>query len=175
MLLLAVQHSYSYQLLIPYSGLFSRRLYFANSQFNSCSRKRMEILNHALIVFSRFLFSGLALLLWNSRNINASKITVVHSGMDFLFTWIRIAPYDHTTRQISLPLSVDPSRSSEKNLAFFKHSVSSFRSNKVNKQHDRWYMFHPYQLHCVFVIHIIDATLGSTSRNLPSLSTAIPI
>ena len=35
---------------IPYSGLFSRRLYFANSQFNSCSRKvisRMEILNHA--------------------------------------------------------------------------------------------------------------------------------
>ncbi len=37
---------------IPYSGLFSRRLYFANSQFNSCSRKvisRMEILNHALL------------------------------------------------------------------------------------------------------------------------------
>ncbi len=33
-----------------YSGLFSRRLYFANSQFNSCSRKaisRIEILNHA--------------------------------------------------------------------------------------------------------------------------------
>ncbi len=46
-----------------YSGLFSRRLYFANSQFNSCSRKvisRMEILNHAsshINYLSRFLFS----------------------------------------------------------------------------------------------------------------------
>ncbi len=49
--------------MIPYSGLFSRRLYFANSQFNSSSRKvtsRIEILNHAsshINYLSRFLFS----------------------------------------------------------------------------------------------------------------------
>ncbi len=48
---------------IPYSGLFSRRLYFANNQFNSCSRKvisRMETLNHAsstlILSFKIFIF-----------------------------------------------------------------------------------------------------------------------
>ncbi len=62
------------RLKIPYSGLFSRRLYFANSQFNSCSRKvisRMEILNHAsshIKCLSRFLFSRIGY-------INGSKIT----------------------------------------------------------------------------------------------------
>ena len=66
---------------VPYSGLFSRRLYFANSQFNSCSRKvisQMEILNRAsstLIIFYDFNFRGLAVLSPNSRNRNASKIT----------------------------------------------------------------------------------------------------
>ncbi len=63
---------------IPYSGLFSRRLYFANSQFNSCSRKvisRMEILNHACSHINCLSFRGLAVLSRNSRNMNASKIT----------------------------------------------------------------------------------------------------
>ncbi len=78
---------------VPYSGLFSRRLYFANSQFNSCSRKvisRMEILNHHtsshINYLSRFFFRRLALLSRNSRNINASKITryTVYTYGDFV-------------------------------------------------------------------------------------------
>ncbi len=66
----------------PYSGLFSRRLYFANSQFNSCSRKvnftngdTEPRLLHINYFFHDFNFWGLAVLSRNSRNINASKIT----------------------------------------------------------------------------------------------------
>ncbi len=61
---------------VPYSGLFSRRLYFANSeaiQFlfaksnftNGDTEPRLLHIN----------FQGLAVLSRNSRNINASKIT----------------------------------------------------------------------------------------------------
>ncbi len=76
---LIIDHTFTVD--IPYSGLFSRRLYLANSLFNSCSRKvisRMEILNRAsstLIIFHDFNFRGLAVLSRNSQNINASKIT----------------------------------------------------------------------------------------------------
>ncbi len=71
--------------ILPYTGLFSRRLYFANSQFNSCSRKvisRMDILNRASSTLIIFHDRGLAVLLRNSRNI--TRYTLYGNCFHFL-------------------------------------------------------------------------------------------